>query len=460
VSRLPIRIRLTLAFAAAMACVLAGVGGMVYLRLGHSLDEQLGESLRARADTLAALAREDIAADDLTGGVLAGDEGFAQVMGSDGTVLAATPGFAAVSLLSRGDVARARSQPIVFDRAAVAGIDGGEVRLLAAPGRSGSLGIVVVVGASLEDRQEALEGLLAQLLVAGPIALALSSLAGYALAGAALRPVEDIRKRAAQISAERPGERLPLPRARDELSRLGQTLNAMLARLEAGLARERRFVADASHELRTPLALLQAELELALRRPRSTEETERALRSAAEEVDRLVSLAEDLLVLAQADEGRLPLRRSEIDLGGLLESVARRFAMRAESAGRSVVVTSLPGAFLRGDRLHLERALGNLVDNALRHGTGTVRLEAESMDGMVTMRVIDEGGGFPEDFLPRAFERFSRADQARSLGAAGLGLTIVEAVARSHGGLVSAANRPGGGAEIAISVPGGRSRAF
>jgi signal transduction histidine kinase len=262
-----------------------------------------------------------------------------------------------------------------------------------------------------------------------------------------------MRERAAQISVERPGERLPLPKAKDELSRLAETLNAMVARLEAGLARERRFVADASHELRTPLALLQAELELALRQPRSPEEAERALRSAAEEVDRLTRLAEDLLVLAQTDEGRLPLRRSEIAVRGLLEAVADRFASRADTGGRAVVVASSLDGFISGDRLHLERALGNLVDNAFRHGAGTVRLEAQSTNGMVTIRVIDEGPGFPADFLPRAFERFSRADEARSGGAAGLGLTIVEAIARSHGGRAAAANGPGGGAEVTLSLP-------
>lgn len=451
-SRVPIRLRLTAVFALVMAGVLAGVGALVYVRLGDSLDEQLEESLRARADVIAALAQRGGGAGDLTGGV-SDAEGFAQVIGPDGSVVAATSGFGDRPLLSTADLVRARSRLIVLDRMRVAEIDGGEARLLAAPARSEGRSLVVVVGASLEDRREALAGLLTQLLIAGPIALALSSLAGYALAGAALRPVEAIRERAAEISAERPGERLPVPRARDELFRLGQTLNAMLARLEAGLARERRFVADASHELRTPLALLQAELELALLRPRPPEETERALRSAAEEVDRLARLAEDLLVLAQAEEGKLPLRRSQIAVRGLLESVARRFALRAEAAGRELVVGSDSEGSLSGDRLHLERALGNLVDNAFRHGTGKVRLEAESTDGAVTLRVIDDGAGFPTEFLSRAFERFSRAEQARSSGAAGLGLTIVEAIARSHRGRVSAANLPGGGAVVTLLLP-------
>jgi two-component system OmpR family sensor kinase len=453
-SRLPIRLRLTAVFALVMAGVLAGVGTFVYLRLGHSLDEQLNESLQARADTLAALVRQSPGLESLTGGV-PDDEGFAQVIGPDGSVEAATPGLPAEPLLSAAALARARSRQVIVGRISLEGLDGGEARVLAAPVESGGRRVVVLVGASLEDRHDALQGLLAQLFVAGPIALALSCLAGYALAGAALRPVEAMRERAAQISADKPGRRLPLPRTRDELFRLGETLNAMLARLEAGMARERRFVADASHELRTPLALLKAELELALRRPRSGNETERALRSAAEEVDRLARLAEDLLVLARADEGRLPLRLSEVPVRDLLESVAHRFSMRADAAGRTVAVAAPSDGSFSGDRLRMEQALGNLVDNALRYGSGTVLVAAESKGDGVTFRVSDQGAGFPPDFLPRAFERFSRADEARSGGAAGLGLTIVDAIARAHRGVASAVNRPGGGAEVTLSLPAG-----
>jgi signal transduction histidine kinase len=268
-----------------------------------------------------------------------------------------------------------------------------------------------------------------------------------------------MRRRAAEISTERPGRRLPLPRARDEIHRLGETLNAMLARLEAGLARERRFVADASHELRTPLALLRTELELALRRPRSPRDLEDALRSAAEEVDRLSSLAEDLLVLARTDEGGLPVSRSPIEVRALLDAVARRFEARAAGEGRALEVAGAAEMPLAGDRLRLEQALGNLVDNALRHGDGTVRLEARARNGRVELRVGDEGAGFPPDFLPRAFERFTQADEARGRGAAGLGLAIVEAVARAHGGTAQAANRSGAGAVVWLTLPADGSAA-
>jgi heavy metal sensor kinase len=450
VSRLPIRLRLTLVFTLVMALVLAGFGAFVYLRLKSSLDEQLDESLAVRADALASLVQSGAAPSSSLGPV--GEDEFAQVLGPDGTLLGATPSFTS-PLLVPDTLARARAGPVVVDRIRVAGIDGGEARIRAIPVESGGETRVALVGASLEDRDDALDGLLTQLLIGGPIALLLASLAGYALAAGALRPVERMRERAAAISAETPGERLPLPPARDELYRLGETLNAMLERLEAGVARERRFVAEASHELRTPLALLKAELELALRRPRPAPELESALRSAADEADRLALLAEDLLVLARADEGELALRRSEIHARDLLETVARRFSPRAEPSGRTLSVSTPQDPLVSGDRLRLEQALGNLVDNALRHGKGTIRLEAKAENGTVALRVSDEGAGFSPQLLPVAFERFSRTDEARARGSTGLGLAIVDAIARAHGGHASAANRPGGGAEITIALP-------
>ena len=292
---------------------------------------------------------------------------------------------------------------------------------------------------ALCDRDVVLASLLGLLLVVGPLALLLAAFAGYRLAGAALRPVESMRREAAEISAATSGRRLPVPEARDEVRALGETLNAMLERLDEGLLRERRFVADAGHELRTPLALLRTELELALRRERTSTELAAAIRSATEEVERLIRLAEALLVLDHA--GEAPLRLQQLDARELLEAVARRFA------ARGAIEISGGGSF-RGDRDRLEQALGSLVDNALTHGEGTVRLEAEPADGEITLRVSDDGAGFPDDFLPRAFERFSRADGARTSGGAGLGLAIVEAVARAHGGRASAS-----GSTVTLVLP-------
>jgi signal transduction histidine kinase len=313
-------------------------------------------------------------------------------------------------------------------------------------------GRVVVVGEPLDDRDEALDGLLAQLLVVLPIALLFSSAIAYVVAGAALRPVEAMRIRATEITADTPEQRLPLPRAHDEVRRLGATLNEMLDRLDAGLARERRFVADASHELRTPLATLRTELELAVRRPRTPEELEAALCSAGEEVERLVRLAEDLLTLARTDDGRMELRVERHDVRAVLEAVAERNGVRAVATDRSIVVSVPGGVTVTGDRMRLEQALGNLVDNALRYGSGTVRLDAEVEDGWVALSVSDEGSGFPPAFLPHAFERFSRAEVSRAGGGTGLGLAIVDAVARAHGGRAVAANTRDGGAQVTLAV--------
>ena len=179
----------------------------------------------------------------------------------------------------------------------------------------------IVVGQSLDDRDEVLAGLIAAFAIGGPLAILIASLLGYGLAGSAMRPVEAMRRRAAAGD-----ERLPLPAAHDEIHRLGETLNGLLARLRGSIERERRFVADASHELRTPLAVLKTELEaracaIPIRMP--------AIASAIEEVDRLSQLAEDLLVLARSEEGELPVRRETLHVRPLLEGVRDRFADRA-----------------------------------------------------------------------------------------------------------------------------------
>jgi signal transduction histidine kinase len=291
------------------------------------------------------------------------------------------------------------------------------------------------------------------LLTGGPIALLLAGLAGYGLASAALRPVGAMRAEAAEISRLGSGRRLPVPPGRDELAALGGTLNDMLDRLERSAERERGFVASASHELRTPLALLKAELELALREGRTPEELRDAIASAVGESDRLVQLAEDLLVLARADEGRLPVRPEPLEATELLESTARRFEPRVRESERELLVRPSNGLGLNADRLRVEQALGNLVDNALRHGGGAVELRAERAGDGVRLHVLDRGPGFDVALDGSAFERFTRGDRARSRGGTGLGLAIVDAIARSHGGRAGMDPRDGGGADVWVELP-------
>jgi signal transduction histidine kinase len=304
---------------------------------------------------------------------------------------------------------------------------------------------VVVVARSLEAREESLHRLFKELLFAAPLALLLASLAGYGLAAAALRPVEAMRRRAAAVSGTAPG-RLPVPSSRDEISRLATTLNEMLARLEAAFEHERRFVANASHELRTPLAMLRTELELALRRPRSRR-ARSAVQSAAQETNRLSQLAEDLLLIARADQGALPIRKEHVAVDDLFSTVADRFARRAQERNQEVDAQAT-GASIDVDSLRIEQALSNLVENALAHGAGPIDLFVVERDNAVELHVTDGGVGFPDSFLERAFDRFSRADEARSSGGSRLGLSIVALIAQAHGGDAYAVNRPEGGADV------------
>ena len=249
------------------------------------------------------------------------------------------------------------------------------------------------------------------------MALLLSSLLGYGLATPALRPVESMRAEAAAISATEPGRRLPVPAARDEISRLGETLNAMLDRLEAALERERGFVADAGHELRTPLALLKAELELALRRPRSEAELEPRCSLGGRRGRPPRAARRGPPPPRALGRGQLPLERRAVR-GRCSATVADRFEARATAAGRAIEVEAPDGPRAGADRNRLEQALGDLVENALGHGQGTVQLERRRRDGDVELHVTDEGPGFPSEFLPDAFERFSRRPTGRARAAA------------------------------------------
>jgi signal transduction histidine kinase len=430
-----------------MAIVLAATGLFLYVRLGSALDSTINQGLQARAADVAALIEQADTGLREAQNLRGHDNGFAQVVAPQGTVVDSTPGLPDEPLLSANQLALARRGQSFVERT----VDDEHVRLLAVPVAAQGEQLVVIVGASLEPRAEALAGTERQLLVGGPVALLLASIAGYLLAAAALRPVEQMGERAATISAASPGRRLPVPRADDEISRLGGRLNDMLAHLEAALERERTLVSNASHELRTPLALLKTEIELALDEPESAPALAAALRSAGEETDRLAQLADDLLLLATVDSGKLPLRRSRVPVADVLDAIATRFRRRAADAGRTIEVAAARDVVALVDRRRLEQALANLVENALRHGAGTVRLEAAEGSDALVLHVTDEGQGFPLDFLDRAFERFSRADGSRP--GAGLGLAIVAAIAHAHGGTATAANAPAAGADVALTVP-------
>lgn len=209
---------------------------------------------------------------------------------------------------------------------------------------------------------------------------------------------------------------------------------------------------QAAGALRTPLAMLRTELELIARDHPEGEELDVAVDSAIEETDRLGHLTEDLLVLARADRGRVPIVRESIRVADLLSVVARRYASLGVERP-TVVQPQTAGLHISGDPTRLEQALTNMVDNGLQHGAIPIRLSAPERNGFVELHVTDAGPGFTPEFLPRAFERFARADASRTTNGTGLGLAIVHAIAKAHGGAANAANLVGGGADVWIEIP-------
>ncbi len=412
-----------------MAVLIAAAGYLLYDNVSQNVDQIINQGLEARAADAGQILQTE-GPRQLTGR----GEGFAQVLTVDGIVRSATPGLPKQALLTSGERQRAIKMPLVVDHVGV--LEEHRVRLLGTYTRVDGSPAIVVVGAPLDDRDETLTNLRRLILVGGPIALVLASLAGFGVASGALRPVEAMRKRAAGISGETPGQRLPTSPANDEVRRLGDTLNEMLGRIDKTLERERAFVSDASHELRTPLAILKGELEVASHPTRTMQELRDAVSSAGEEADRLVRLSEDLLVVARADQSRLPIRREQLPLEVVLGRTVDRFTPRAASAGRTLTATPQAGYVVWGDELRLEQALSNLVDNAFCHGEGDIQIAAESIPAGTRLSVRDHGPGLPDGFSDVAFERFTRADAARGRGGAGLGLAIVKAIAQGHDGAV------------------------
>jgi signal transduction histidine kinase len=445
---MPVRRRLTLAFAAVIAAVLVATGLFVHAQVASNLDASINRSLRSRAADVATLAQQaehGLSESDAEAGRRV--PALAQLVDAGGRVIDRTPGLPARPLLAPSALDRARAGGLVMRDVRLRG-DGERVRLIAEPVRAQDQLVVVIVGESLEDRRRALDNLTGVLLIGGPAALLLASLAGYLLTGAALAPVEAMRRRATEFSVHDLGQRLPTAGGDDELGRLGRTLNEMLGRVDAAIKRERTFVADTSHELRSPLAMLRTELELLGRERPTGEALQAAVRSAIDETDRLSRLTDDLLLLARADDRQLAIRPQTVSAARLLQAAADRAGdprITVDAADFATTLCADPG--------RVAQALDNLIANAQRYADDWILLTARARRGAVELHVLDDGPGFPAGFLPRAWERFARADAGRTEDGTGLGLAIVRTIAELHGGAVGAANRPSGGADVWIALP-------
>jgi two-component system OmpR family sensor kinase len=336
---------------------------------------------------------------------------------------------------------------------------GGEpVRILAFPVEAHGRRYAIQVAASLDDAYAVLRE--ARLLFLGMAVAILASvvLTGALLARKILRPIDRIVSRARLIGEARLAERLPHPGGRDEIGRLVETLNDMLARLEQSFEGQRRFTSDASHELRSPLSRLRAELEVTLRRPREGAEYEEALRSCLDEVERLSRLTEDLLTLARLDAGVVPeMPRQPVPLSPILEEAVRQVAPVAHSRGVAVVLEQASGVAVRVGAAAVSLVVINVLDNAVKFSPigGQVVVGVLTDPDMAVVAVTDSGPGIPDEEISRVFERFYRGSASRTAGVpgVGLGLAISRAVLEGWGGDITVTSGQQVGTTVTVRLP-------
>ena len=448
-SRMSLRARLTLAFAAGMTLVSLAVASFVYSQVRSDLRSEVDMGLRARAQALITERNMVRGIPQSSGHLADNDEAFAQVLAGDGRILAATRSVAREPLLRRTELRHDR--PWLTDHRPT-GLEA--ARLLEVPTSWRGARVYLVVGATLSDTREALTRLLVLFAIALPVALLASSLIGWLLAGAALRPVRRMSAEAAAITDADPARRLAVPTGDRGLAVLATTVNATFDRLQTAIRRERTFAANASHELRTPLTILKAEVDTALSAPRSPHELREALDSAASEIRHLIAIAEGLLVIARTVEGRMPVERVPTSLAGLVGERAEAFSGMARERDVELVVRA-GDQIVELDPTRVRQAIDNLLDNAVRHCAtgGRVTINATATAGTVSITVQDSGLGFSDAALAAAFQPFNRTDD-RSSGA-GLGLALARAIAEAHGGGAEARNVPAGGAAVTLTFPAG-----
>ena len=432
---MPIRTRLTAWYFLILATALIGFALFALQVMQKSIytavDEQLGD--RAR-DLQALIARSssggNVASEVREHGELQSGSQLFQVSDSAGQFLYRSP------LMQRLAVPAASTDRPLFRDAQYGDLP---IRILTARAVAGSRNFVVQVAEPMDDYLEAIDRFRSAMLFGIPVLLLAAAGGGYWLSAFALRPVDRITRAAQSITPQDLSQRLTVPQTGDELERLGETLNKMLQRIESAVLRITQFTADASHELRTPVALIRTRAEVTLANPRTNDQYSEALSEVLVESEQISVLIENLMLLARADSGTEMLDFQKTDVTALARGVSAQAQTLAEAQGLkwNAAVPEAPILVL-GDAQALRRLLLILIDNAVKYTpeNGTVGLALETYDNQVAMRVQDTGIGISEADLPHIFERFYRADKARSreLGGTGLGLSIGRWIANAHGG--------------------------
>lgn len=316
---------------------------------------------------------------------------------------------------------------------------------------------VVLLLAPLGEVDRELRVTLLALLIAGIIMVLASGGLAYGLARKALGPMESLRRSTDAITADRLDRRLPVPNPHDELGRLSETINAMIARLEQSFAEIRRFTADASHELRTPVTLIRTEAEVAYHHLPGPEGCQQLLGNILEECQRMTHLTDQLLTLAREDTGLTNPHREPLDLAGLVLEIGDALRPLAESRGQQLRASGAQPVWMDGDPARLRQVFVNLIDNAIKYtpAGGRVDVAVRSEGSEAVVAIADTGVGIPAEHLPHIFERFYRVDKARSRseGGTGLGLSIARSIVAAHGGQIELVSTPGKGTLCTVRLP-------
>jgi two-component system OmpR family sensor kinase len=458
--RLPIRVRLTAWYALLLAAVLVALGAFLVLRLRSDLRSTIDREVRTSSATIVAnYSHEGIDGfSEISAAALPRSGSATQVLDPRGRVLVDYGGAVATHSMvpTAARIAALAGRPQLFE--VQLGRTTRPFRVMATAAQQSGRRQLVVVAESLQEVNEAVKKVLVLLLIAVPAALAIAGLVGWWLLRRALLPVQRMTRKADQIGIDRLGERLTTPNPTDEIGLLAATLNAMLDRLEAGVETKRRLIADSSHELRTPLAVMRAELDVSLRRDDLTPAERAVLESVREEADRLRRSVDNLLTLAQSDEGRLELLFTDVDLREAIEAAVRPLRGLAAANRLQMSIAGDP-CLTTGDPERLRLALTNLIENAIKFTPpgGEITASCWRRGGKVGVTVTDTGTGIPAHAQAQVFDRFYQAhgfgvDAAASPGS-GLGLAICREIATAHGGTISVRSAEGRGSAFTLSLP-------
>jgi heavy metal sensor kinase len=455
---LPIRARLTVWYAAVLVVVVVALGAFLVLRLRSDLQAAVDRDVRQGAATIArayaAQGTEEFL--DVAETALPRGGSAAQVLDADGRVLLTYGDAVSARNLLTADV-RARTlagRPTLLT--VRPGVSEERFRVMAVPVRRLGRPQVVVAAETLANVERSVDRVIVLLFIAGPAALAATALGGWWLARKALLPVERMISQAEDIGIDRLDERIAVPLANDEIGHLAVTLNAMLDRLERGMDEKHRLIADASHELRTPLAVMRAELDVTLRGEDLAPHARAVLESVREEVGRMGRTVDNLLTLAEVDEGRLGLLPQRVGMREAIEAAVRPLQPLADAKHLQVDVGG-DQCQAQADPQRLHQAISNFIENAIKyaHPDGHVRVTAWCSEEEVGVTVADDGPGIPPEACAHIFDRFYRVDGARGrdTGGSGLGLAICREIAGAHGGRVAVESDEGTGSAFTLALP-------